>query len=138
MDDDKITKALAAARLKEAKREGSDQDEVKALQHLLDLYDAEAIAKKAAKEAQAALDLAALKKYGDLTESDVRVLVLDDKWVATIAGRITDEVNALTLALVGRIQQLGQRYDITLDDLETEVARLDTRVSAHLADMGLK
>ena len=32
MDDDKITKALAAARLKEAKREGSDPDEIKALQ----------------------------------------------------------------------------------------------------------
>ena len=31
---------------------------IKALQHLIDLYDAEAAAKKAAKEAQAALDLA--------------------------------------------------------------------------------
>ena len=31
MDDDKISKALATARLKEAKREGSDPDEIKAL-----------------------------------------------------------------------------------------------------------
>src|SRR5207247_2556718 len=42
MDDGKITKALAAARLKEAKREGSDPDEIKALQHLIDLYNTEA------------------------------------------------------------------------------------------------
>jgi type I restriction enzyme M protein len=46
MDDGKVTKALAAARLKEAKREGSDPDEVKALEHLLDLYAKEANAKK--------------------------------------------------------------------------------------------
>ena len=56
MDDDKISKALASTRLKEARREGSDLDEVKALEHLLKLYDAEAAAKKTVKEAQAALD----------------------------------------------------------------------------------
>ena len=51
------------------------------------LYDAEAAAKKAVKDAQAALDLATLKKYGDLTEADVKTLVLDDKWQATIVAR---------------------------------------------------
>ena len=86
MDDDKISKALASARLKEAKREGSDPDEVEALEHLLKLYDAEAAAKKAVKEAQAALDLATLKQYGNLTEDDVKTLVLDDKWQATVDG----------------------------------------------------
>ena len=54
MDDDKITKTLAAARLKDAKKEGSDQEEVDALEHLLKLYETEAVAKKAVKEAQAA------------------------------------------------------------------------------------
>jgi len=46
MDDGKVTKALAAARLKDAKHEGSDPDEVKALEHLLDLYADEGLAKK--------------------------------------------------------------------------------------------
>ena len=88
MDDDKITKALASARLKEAKNEGSDPEEVEALEHLLKLYDAEAAAKKAVKEAQAKLDLATLKQYGNLTEDEVKTLVLDDKWHATVARRI--------------------------------------------------
>ena len=138
MDDDKITKALAVARLKAAKREGSDPDEIEAIQHLLDLYDSEAAAKKAAKEAQATLDLTALKKYGDLTESDIKTLVLDDKWAATVSDRIIGEVNALTLALVGRIQQLGERYAETLEELDAELLKLDNRVAAHLADMGVK
>ena len=72
IDDGKITKALATARLKEAKREGSDADEIEVLQHLSRLYSAEGEAKKAAKDAHAALDVATLKKYGDLTEADVQ------------------------------------------------------------------
>jgi type I restriction enzyme M protein len=138
VDDDKISKALATARLKEAKREGSDPDEIKALQHMIDLYNEETTAKKAAKDAQAALDVATLRKYGDLTEADVKGLVLDDKWHATITTRVAGELNSLSLALVGRIQQLGERYGGTLEDLENELAKLDRRVASHLTDMGVK
>jgi type I restriction enzyme M protein len=139
MDDDKINKTLATARLRETKREGDpDADEIKALEHLIELYNAEAAAKKAAKEAQAALDTATLKKYGDLAESDVQALVLDDKWAATISNRVTSEVNALTLALVARIQQLGERYSETVADLDAELERLAAKVASHLASMGVE
>src|SRR5664280_1487916 len=72
VDDDKISKTLATARLKQAKREDSDPNEVRALEHLIKLYDKETAAKKAVKDAQCALDLATLKKYGDLTEPDIK------------------------------------------------------------------
>ncbi|WP_344297923.1 type I restriction-modification system subunit M [Agromyces neolithicus] len=138
MDDDKISKALATARLRVAKREKFDQDEVKALEHLIKLYDAEAAAKKTIKEAQAALDLSVLKKYGELTESDVKSLVMDDKWQATVARRVSAEVEALTLVLVERIQEVGQRYRATLDDLMADFDELDAKLSEHLAAMGVK
>ncbi|HWL43225.1 MAG TPA: type I restriction-modification system subunit M [Ilumatobacter sp.] len=138
MDDDKISKALVAARLKVAKRESSDPDEVKALEHVISLYDAEATAKKAAKDAQAALDLATLKQYGELTDAEVQSLVLDSKWHATVAGHIASEVEALTLALVGRIQQLGDRYAETVGSLELSGADLEAQVALHLAAMGVR
>jgi type I restriction enzyme M protein len=138
MEDDRISKPLATARLKEAKREGSDPDEIKALQHLIDLYIEEAAAKRAAKDGQAAIDLSTLKKYADRSETDVRALVLEDKWHATITTRVVGELTALMLALVARIQQLGEGYDETLEDLEAEMAKLDSRVMSHLADMGVK
>jgi len=138
MDDDKISKALATARLKDAKKEGSDPDETKALQHLIELYDAEAEAKKAVKEARAELDLAVLKEYGNLTEDDVKSLVLDDKWHATIASRVASEVNALTLELVARIQELGERYAETVGALDIELRKLEAKVAAHLAEMGVE
>lgn len=137
MDDEKINKLLAAKRLREINRDG-DADELSALEHLIALYDTEATAKKAAKEAQAALDGQVLSKYGDLTESDVQVLVLEDKWNATLADRVDGEVTALTLQLVNRIQQLGERYAETVSDLHAELERLEARVNGHLESIGVK
>lgn len=137
MDDDKTSKALVAARLK-AIKSGGDPDEVKALQHVTKLYNDEAAAKKAVKDAQAKLDLATLKKYGDLTEVDIKTLVLDGKWRATVVRRVAGEVEALTLNLVARIQQLGERYAETVDDLDAELDKLEAKVAGHLAAMGVR
>ncbi|MHB1342766.1 MAG: type I restriction-modification system subunit M [Thermoleophilia bacterium] len=137
MDEDKITKALATARMKEARREQSDRDEVKALEHLIGLYDAESAAKKAAKEAQEPLDIATLRKYGELGERDIKTLVMDDKWHGAIQSRAASVVNSLVLALVGRIEELGDRYAATDGELESELTRLSAKVAEHLADMGI-
>ena len=139
MDDEKITKTLAAARLRDAKQETeADPDEIAALERLIQLYEAEAVAKKAAKEAQAPLDRDTLLKYGHLTAADVQALVLAGKWAATIDDRIAGEVNALTLTLVARIQQLGERYAETLGALEAALDDLQAEVLRHLADMGIE
>ncbi|MDT0120941.1 type I restriction-modification system subunit M [Kocuria marina subsp. indica] len=138
MDEDKISKALASARLRVAKREKADQDEIEALEHVIKLYDEDATARKVVKEAQAELDKATLAKYGDLTEVDVKNLVVDHKWQATIARKVDAEVEALTLALVARIHQLGQRYVDTMDDLDTELDKLESKVAKHLANMGIR
>ncbi|WP_309139374.1 type I restriction-modification system subunit M [Nocardia cyriacigeorgica] len=137
MDDDKISKALIAARLK-AIRTGGDPEEIKALQHASKLYNAESAAKKAVKDAQADLDLATLKKYGALTEEDIKTLVFDDKWQATVVRRVAGEVEALTLDLVARIQQLGERYAETVSDLDAELEKLEAKVAGHLAAMGVE
>lgn len=137
MEDDKISKALVAARLKAIKT-GGDPDEIQALQHAITLYSTESAAKKAVKDAQGDLAFATLKRYGDLTEDDIKTLVLDDKWQATIMHRVSGEVEALTLDLVARIQQLGERYAETVADLETELQNLEAKVAGHLSAMGVE
>lgn len=138
MDGDKITKALVATRLRVAKREATDLDERKALEYLIELYDLEAESKVALKDARAALDLAALHKYAELTLDDVKALVLDDKWRETLLRRMTSVAEGLTLNLVARIQQLGERYAATVAELHAELAELESQVSGHLADIGAK
>jgi type I restriction enzyme M protein len=138
VEDGKITKSLAAARLREAKREGSDADEIAALEGGVALFNAESAAKKSAKEAQVVLDVATLKKYGDLSEADVKALVLDQKWMDTVSRRVEGVLSSLVLGLVARIQQLGERYGETVDSLEVELDKLSDRVAGHLADMGVR
>jgi type I restriction enzyme M protein len=135
-DKGKITQAAAKATLKEAKAANDDETIVSA-QAAIELIQTEVAANKAVKEAQNSLDAVTLKKYGDLTEADVRALLLDDKWAATIRDRVTGEVNALTLNLVTRIRQLGTRYAETMRALDETLQSLEAKLAQHLADMGL-
>ena len=67
-----------------------------------------------------------------------RPLVLDDKWQATVANRVSAEVEALTLALVARIRELGERYAETLGALDAEIKNLRRRLHDILRHMGVK
>lgn len=135
-DKGKITQKSLNDALREAKA-ADDEDSVRCLMAALSLLKVATAAKKAAKEAQAELDVATLKNYGDLTEADIESLVLDGKWAATICDRVDSEVNAITLALVARIQELGERYAETVGDLDAELERLEAKVTGHLADMNI-
>ena len=137
MNDDKISKVLASARLKVAKSEDPRSDEVAALTKLIGLYNAEAEAKKTAKEAQVELDRKTLAKYGKLTTEDIQNLVIDDKWGARFVRGAQSELDALIRNLVNRLVVLGSRYAATLSDLDAELGRLTSSVVEHLAAMGV-
>jgi len=97
---------------------------------------AETVAKKAAKEAEEALTEATLKKYPDLTEEEIRALVVDDKWLTDIAELIEAEIEARTEQLTARVRVLTERYGHTLPELTTEVEALAAKVAGHLTAMG--
>lgn len=138
MEGDMVSKVLAQARLKEAKREGNDPDEVAALEQVVRLYNVEAAARRAVKEAQATLDLVTLNQYDALSDRDVRSLLLGDKWEATVVSRIANEAVSLTRALGDRIEVLGERYGETLAGLDGQLKEFDRRLALHLASMGVK
>ena len=133
-DKGAYTKQLVNAVIKAAKL-AHDGEALDVARDALALVDAEAELKRIAKRDQAALDEMTLRKYGDLTDDEVKSIVLDDKWHAAIAAKIDGEVNALTLGLVARIQQLGERYSETVGDLEVELEKLEAKVAGHLAKM---
>ncbi|GAB3034614.1 type I restriction-modification system subunit M [Parafrigoribacterium mesophilum] len=138
IDDDKISKTLASARLREAKREDATSDEVKALTKLVGLYDAETAAKKGAKDTALKLDEATIAQYGRLNTADIQTLVIRRKWGAATTRGVSAELNVLTQQLVDRLRKLGERYSQTLDQLSDEVETLSARVAGHLAAMGVR
>ncbi len=136
-DKGTLTKTGVTGRLKEIKRDPESEEERSALEHVLSLIEAESAASKAVKEAQAALDSAVLAKYGTLSESDIKALVIEDKWCASIATAIDDEVQRVTGRLAGRVKELEERYANPVPEIEQEVAEYSKRVEAHLEQMGV-
>ena len=136
-DKGEYTQKAVNAAIKEAMA-SSDAETLACAQDALKLMKAEATAKKAAKDAQVALDLFTLKKYSALSVGEVKALVVEGKWLATITNRVAAEADSLTLILVARIEELGERYAETVDTLDCELVRLHGKVAKHLIDMGVE
>ncbi|ENF97799.1 type I restriction-modification system, M subunit [Escherichia coli P0305260.3] len=133
-DKDKVTKATVTARLKLA----TDSDEKAALKQAKKLFDAEGDAKKALKEAQDALDLAVFKQYPKLSIEEIKSLIVDDKWLATLESNIIAEIERVTQQLANRVKELEERYSEPLPALTQSVENLSDKVAGHLKAMGLE
>ena len=93
--------------------------------------------KKAHKQALDALHMSVKAKYATLTEAEIKTLVVEDKWLASIRSDIREEVQRLTQQLTGRVKELEERYARPLPELEGEVDDFSTRVEGHLKKMGI-
>ncbi len=133
----KITKARVQARLRELTAAPEDATERQTLERWLALSEAEAVAKKAAREAQAALDKKTLNKYAALSEDEIKDLVVAEKWLAALEEAILARVQAVVSRLVARVAELAERYARPLPELEAEVEAYAARVAEHLKRMGV-
>jgi len=134
----KITAKALKARLKDIGRDPDYAEERQALQAYAALLDQQATTKARLKTAQDDLEAKLDAKYPTLTESDIQILVVDDKWLATLAAAVQGELDRVSQTLTGRIRQLAERYATPLPQLTDEVAALAARVDAHLKRMGAK
>ena len=133
---DKVNKANVSARLKEIKGDKEAKDEAAALNAWLTLSNEEAELKKGLKDADAALDAKALAHYPKLTEAEVKALVVDDKWLATLDADIHGEMDRVSQRLTARVKELAERYETPLPQAASRVAELEAKVSRHLEKMG--
>lgn len=133
---EKVNKGAVSARLKEIKGDRDAAEEAAILNQWLTLSKQEAELKKQLKEAEAALDAKAYDRYPKLTEADIKALVVDDKWMATVDALIHGEMDRISQALTGRVRTLAERYETRMPDLVAEVAALEAKVNRHLEKMG--
>jgi len=137
-DKDKLTKASVAARLNSIKGDADASDERKVLKEYLALAEKAATTSAKVTDAQEALLAKVAAKYGKLTEDEIKTLVVDDKWLVTLADAVQGELDRVSQTLTGRIRQLAERYATPLPQLTGDVAALETKVSRHLERMGFK
>ncbi len=133
---EKVNKANVTARLKDIKRDPDAKDEAKALNDWLMLCNEEAAKKKVIKEVDAALDAKALAKYPMLSEDEVKTLVVEDKWLTTLAGALHGEMDRISQSLTQRVKELAERYETPLPQVGSQAAELEQKVNCHLEKMG--
>jgi len=135
-DRQKISAKGVKARLKEIGADLLYADERAALKKYADLLEQHSDAKAERKAAQEELDRKVDAKYPQLTEAEIKTLVVGDKWMARLSADVQGEIDRVSQTLTGRIRQLAERYATPLPKLTEEVETLAARVDEHLKQMG--
>ena len=135
---DKVNKASVAQRLKELKIENGEliAEEKAALEEWLKLSEQEADLKKRLREAETALDAKTYTKYPTLSETEIKTLVVDDKWLAALNNDIHGEMDRVSQQLTQRVKELAERYETPMPQMVNRVADLEAKVNRHLTKMG--
>ena len=138
-DQGTVTKAAVNAQLKaiQADDEPASDEERDSLTRCLALIDAASEASKVVRDAHAALDQQVLSRYATLTETEIKMLVVDDKWFTDIRTAVEGEVERLTQKLAWRVRELDERYAKPLPELERQVEKFGAKVEGHLKRMGM-
>ena len=131
----RITSKAIKTRLQEIGNSLLYRDERDALTAYADLLDKQATAKADRKAAQEALDEKIDAKYPKLTETEIKTLVVDDKWMARLSTEVQGELDRVSQTLTGRVRELAERYNTPLPQLERDLASLTARVKGHLTRM---
>lgn len=133
---DKIAKAEINARLKEINGNKEAKNENDVLKRWLELTESEIALKRAIKEQGAELDNLVYEKYPKLVVAEIKMLLVEDKWMAHLAAVVQAELERVSQTLAGRVRELAERYETPLPQLLENVASSAVRVDQHLAKMG--
>ncbi len=138
-DKGNLTKASINARIKELTRKTADNaEEWTLLQQYKKLMDKETKLKTDIKMAEQDLEKQTIKQYPRLSIDEIKTLVVDNKWMATLENRIATEMDAISYRLTERIKELAERYETPLPTIIQQVEQLRQQVNKHLLAMGYK
>jgi type I restriction enzyme M protein len=134
-DKQRIAAKAVKARLKEIGKDPLYADERAALEEYADLLNQQTEAKAKRKAAQEDLDHKIDSKYPTLTATEIKTLVVDDKWMTRLSAAVQGELDRCSQTLTGRIRELAERYATPLPKLTEEAGTLADRVEEHLKKM---
>jgi len=133
---DKVNKTTVQARLKEIKKDRSVVEELAVLSKYLELADTEAKLKVKIKAAEKALDDKIYSHYPKLTVDEIKLLVVDNKWMMVLEKNIKCDLERISQRLTQRIRELAERYETPLPAQQSAVEDLEDKLKVHLQEMG--
>ena len=136
-DHGKVSKARVKELLKTLPDDAESTEERETLQRCLSLLDTASRAGKDFREAQLELNESVLRSYASLGEREIKTLVIEDKWLASLRTAVIAEPRRLIRRLATRIETLEDRYAKPLPKMECKVETDAATVARHLRRMGL-
>lgn len=91
---------------------------------------------KEIKEKKQALTCLVESRYATFTENEIKLLVVDKKWVATVSSMIHSEMQQVSQQLTSEVIAIAERYEQTLADMDKELKDYESMVAGHLKEMG--
>ena len=130
-DSDSVDEKLLKKDLKSAK--GEDLDILRRLDALIKKSKEKA---KLLKAFRVQLDEMLKAKYPALTDEEIFELLLNQKWYKTIYKGIDGLYTGVSHSIADRVNELAERYEQTLPELEAQAAAYEAKVRSHLERMG--
>ena len=129
-----------AAKLKELKKQKASgkSEEYEVLAKYTELATTAKNQAGIVKELNKALDESVKIKYAELTEKEIKDLLVKQKWSFDIFEGIKSLYDTTSHKIATRVTELADRYENTLPDLEATVADYETKVKNHLKEMGFE
>ncbi|MFK8295753.1 type I restriction-modification system subunit M [Capnocytophaga canimorsus] len=134
---DKVNLTSVKMLLKQRKAEKAPKEELAVIENYIRLSEAISSFTKLIKIQKEVIEKSVLEKYAQLTESEVKDLVINKKWLKHLATCLYEEKQRMSQALTGRILALAERYAVTLPEMETALQNYETKVKQHLQKMGI-
>ncbi len=135
-DLDTVNKKKVSSQMKEMKGKAEFATDLKIMSQYIELAEKESDIKKNIKELEKTLDTQVISKYASLIESEIKVLVVEDKWMTAIELAIKGEMDRISQRLTERIKELAERYASPLPSLFAEMEELSSKVDSHIKTLG--
>ena len=125
-----------SAQIQTIEEEAQDEDEYKTDDNYKKLVAEKKETQRQLKSMQKALTDKVCQKYSALSEPDIRRLVIENKWIASVTLRCNEEMQRLAQQITASVSALCTRYARPLSEIESAVATAESRVAEHLRQMG--
>lgn len=125
-------------RIKRAKAEKTDEGDLNVWKQWLKHSDERKQLAGTLQEQRQALTLLVVARYASLTEEEIKTLVVERKWLATVVASCEALMQNVTRDIAAQVETLAARYEQTLSATEQAVANYESEVNGYLREMGFE
>jgi len=137
-DAGNITKGNVNKKIRELKNDPDEQEDYDTLVAYKALDDEISKVKSEIKNQKEDLTKLVTEKYETISEDDLKTLIVKDKWMQQFNVDVNEELDRVSQRLTARIEELAERYENTLPELEKDYELLVSKVDSHLQRMGFE